>query len=559
MKKSLRVFMMLLVAVFAVAQNAKAASYWIMGGLASGSDNWNPSAVKTDANAFSNEGNGVYKFVFTPSTSGDIYFKVVTSEGKVYRVEGGDLLFQQDDHVSLEGKDKYYDGGGTGTAFKLSGLDTGKQYDVVVDESENCIYYQLHSDTPTPPTPTSESYYVVGSVDRGPVDNAWKNDNSDNYKFTTTDEKIYTFSFQCQNDVDFRFRIGTSANTQDKQLYPTKNIVTDDKGNTTRSDVKTEAVDGIAQGVSDNYWGINMVKNHIYIFFLDVTDASNKSLRYSEVDPTIVISKTKNQFIRTYAGADVNLALPEGVKAYVAHGFEKAETTDKNSQGNILLREINYLPANMPVVLVASNADKSQSSLTAVASLKQDGLAEKETDLWKNSTDGEFHNYLKGVYGEDAKVNEGDYDEDAKEYTTRNFALNWFAATTYGKEHKSELNLDVDADGNPGADDYLGFFRLDGTVRAGYAYLQLPKEVVDFNLGYTGKDNDDPTEAGAKASPMLGMKFDSSEGETTGVEEVKTVVPQSGEEAYYTIDGVKLTHPTKAGLYIYKGKKIVIK
>lgn len=559
MKKSLRVFMMLLVAVFAVAQNAKAATYWVTGGLAN--NVWDYNQAQKDENKFVDEGNGIHRFTFTAS-SDKVWFKIAASYGNLLRPSGSDDILIEKGVQHKIPSDEYKSSQDGGKAYYFQNLEVGNKYDIVLDETDESsrfFYYQLHSDTPTPPTPTSESYYVVGSVDRGPVDNAWKNDNSDNYKFTTTDEKIYTFSFQCQNDVDFRFRIGTSANTQDKQLYPTKNIVTDDKGNTTRSDVKTDAVDGIAQGVSDNYWGINMVKNHIYTFFLDVTDASNKSLRYSEVDPTIVISKTKNQFIRTYAGADVNLALPGGVKAYVAHGFEKAETTDKNSQGNILLREINYLPANMPVVLVASNADKSQSSLTAVASLKQDGLAEKETDLWKNSTDGEFHNYLKGVYGEDAKVNEGDYDEDAKEYTTRNFALNWFAATTYGKEHKSELNLDVDADGNPGADDYLGFFRLDGTVRAGYAYLQLPKEVVDFNLGYTGEDNDDPTEAGAKASPMLGMKFDSSEGETTGVEEVSAVVPQSGEEAYYTIDGVKLTHPTKAGLYIYKGKKIVIK
>lgn len=52
-----------------------------------------------------------------------------------------------------------------------------------------------------------------------------------------------------------------------------------------------------------------------------------------------------------------------------------------------------------------------------------------------------------------------------------------------------------------------------------------------------------------------------SEGKTTGIEDIeKERNTEATDAPYYTIDGVRLTtKPTKKGLYIQNGKKMVIK
>ena len=312
---------------------------------------------------------------------------------------------------------------------------------------------------------------------------------------------------------------------------------------------------------------VDDAKYTYYIVKFNVTTSTYR-LQFYE-DPEIVIPRTKNQFIRTFA-SDANLTIPEGMKAFVVQSYKNGEIAGKKqAQGIIELREIQFIPANTGVVLIATETDLNKSEVRAKASVKEDEQVTKaEKDhklLWKITTyTDSYNNYLVPVLEGDKAVTQGDYNETTHHYATRNFALNWFANTAYAKANASNLKLTYDETNHQlGEDDYLGFFRLNenGKIKNGYAYLQFPSSVLDFNLQFTGNEYDDNVvrSADAKASPMMALLFDTLiSGETTGVKNVDANT-QQGNEYYYTLEGVRLTKPTKSGLYIYKGKKIMVK
>ena len=82
----------------------------------------------------------------------------------------------------------------------------------------------------------------------------------------------------------------------------------------------------------------------------------------------------------------------------------------------------------------------------------------------------------------------------------------------------------------------VGFYPLsqDGPFGANKAYLQVPSEESQ----------------GAK---MIGLEFE--ENSTNDINEVTS--DQNDNDNYYTLSGVKVEHPTK-GIYIHKGKKVVV-
>lgn len=185
-------------------------------------------------------------------------------------------------------------------------------------------------------------------------------------------------------------------------------------------------------------------------------------------------------------------------------------------------------------------------------------------ELWKNKDKypGEtFKNYLVGLPTDGADITEGDYDEEHHCYVDRNFALNWFSNTKTGQSLKGTLNLAEQANGDAGTDDYLGFFRLKGKVNKEYAYLKLPKSVVDYDLQLTGgkKENDkDIKEWDAKLSPNFALAFDTDFGTVSGINSLSNT-KKNVNNSCYTLQGVKVQRPTAPGLYIMNGKKVIVK
>lgn len=308
-------------------------------------------------------------------------------------------------------------------------------------------------------------------------------------------------------------------------------------------------------------------KYKYYVVRFNVTTSTYRLIFYEE-NP-VIIKRSKNKFIRTFS-SNANWDLPADgkIKAYVVHSFEKYEkdapTSELKSQGVMHLREIKYIPAEMGVVLVGNGTDVTEDEIKESLTSKWEGLVDNKNKLWvKNYPDDTFNNYLVGLPTDGADITEGDYDEEHHCYVDRNFALNWFSNTKTGKKLIAEgnTNLLVQENGDAGIHDYLGFFRLKGKINKEYAYLKLPKSVVDYNLQLTGSEtaNDAAVKTqDAKLSPNFAMAFDTDFGTVSGINSLSNT-KKNVNNSCYTLQGVKVQRPTAPGLYIMNGKKVIVK
>lgn len=308
-------------------------------------------------------------------------------------------------------------------------------------------------------------------------------------------------------------------------------------------------------------------KYKYYVVRFNVTTSTYRLIFYEE--KPVIIKRSKNKFIRTFS-SNANWDLPADgkIKAYVVHSFEKYEkdapTSELKSQGVMHLREIKYIPAEMGVVLVGNGTDVTEDEIKESLTSKWEGLVDNKNKLWvKNYPDDTFNNYLVGLPTDGADITEGDYDEEHHCYVDRNFALNWFSNTKTGMKLIAEgnTNLLVQENGDAGIHDYLGFFRLKGKINKEYAYLKLPKSVVDYNLQLTGSEtaNDAAVKTqDAKLSPNFAMAFDTDFGTVSGINSLSNT-KKNVNNSCYTLQGVKVQRPTAPGLYIMNGKKVIVK
>lgn len=207
----------------------------------------------------------------------------------------------------------------------------------------------------------------------------------------------------------------------------------------------------------------------------------------------------------------------------------------------------------MGVVLVGNGTDEKGDDITVNLVSKWDGFVDNKEQLWvKNYPREKFNNYLVGLPTDGADITEGNYDEGKHCYVDRNFALNWFSNTKTGKKLIAE---------EAGIHDYLGFFRLNGKINKEYAYLKLPKSVVDYNLQLTGSKMDDDVVVktqDAKLSPNFALAFDTDFGTVSGINSLSNT-KKNVNNSCYTLQGVKVQRPTAPGLYIMNGKKVIVK
>ncbi len=274
----------------------------------------------------------------------------------------------------------------------------------------------------------------------------------------------------------------------------------------------------------------------------------------------IPLTYRAGKFIRTYSNNVAMDIIDPNVKVYEAYKYTmpKLDQVDNiYSQGTLELRQLNYIPANMGVVLIGTvpateagnygDGDKLNFSIS-----KRTDVSAKEdkeyVNVWTKAADYKdqpWNNFL--VPTVEANNNLGNADVDDKGIAHRYFGLGNYHRTKYYKETQT-------------GDDYIGFFRFveNGVSGANKAYLSLParEDVKGADFGcitYNGQ----LIGTGETALAKMMLVFDD---ETSGVTEIKNVEVknQNNDNVYYTLQGIKVLKPTK-GIFIHNGKKVVIK
>lgn len=327
---------------------------------------------------------------------------------------------------------------------------------------------------------------------------------------------------------------------------------------------KTELENGI---IWNREAGLYTVK----LYIVTNPETQNTEFKYTitgEKNVKYPFTLLHDKFVRAYSSSKAMDIVSPDVKAYIAYKYEKPgddEITKEYSCGKIYLRKIDYIPANMGVVLVGTTPGEGFSEGDVLNySLRQRTEASATTpaefvNIWtfKDKYAGqEWNNYLEPVVKPKALLGNIEKDKTTGETTYRYFALSSFHKTKYYKENPDTT-----------IPNYLGFFRLTPNSRssANKSFLRLPASATvgngegakygycDYNGQFIGGQTDDDSSEFAKVM----LLFDDEMGGVTEVNKVE-VTTKRNDNAYYTLQGFKVLKPTK-GIYIHNGKKIVIK
>lgn len=323
----------------------------------------------------------------------------------------------------------------------------------------------------------------------------------------------------------------------------------------------TDGTNEFTEADNDIMWnrpaGIHTVKLYITT---EVRSAVFKYTIETTANMTVPFTYRAGKFIRTYSnGEAMDIASPN-VKAYEAYQYDAPAADDIYSKGTLHMRQLKYIPAKMGVVLIGeaptdgmfSDGDKLGFSLRKRST--DDPIATTTTDyvdVWEKSADyvGQtWNNFLVPTVEANNSLGNLERDDD-NNVTYRYYGLGNYHRTKYYKENKT-------------GDDYIGFFRLTPQGRSGAnkAYLRMPakKELEGGAFGFI-ENNSQFIGANDETSASLAKMMIVFDDEMGGVTEIKHVeVEKNADNAYYTLQGVKVLRPTK-GIFIHNGKKIVIK
>ena len=294
----------------------------------------------------------------------------------------------------------------------------------------------------------------------------------------------------------------------------------------------------------------------------------------------VILTYCNGQFIRTYSNNKAMNPDNDNVKIYEVYRYDKpAEETEPGkvdniyAKGTVHLRRLNYIPANVGVVLIGvapagTYNENDQLAFSLLERTEDSEIAPADScTLWKNADTyiqhgDKWNNYL--VPTVQAVNNLGNaYVDKSGKITYRYFGLSNYYRTKY------HINLGA-ADTQS---DYLGFFRLtsNGKSGANRAYLSIPANAevgnrvgatygyLDFNgqLLENQYHEQYEGESPAKFANMAMVFDDLIEGnETTGIKELETDV--LNDNKYYNLQGVEVAYPVK-GIYIHNGKKVIVK
>ena len=288
----------------------------------------------------------------------------------------------------------------------------------------------------------------------------------------------------------------------------------------------------------------------------------------------IYLTYRKDRFIRTYSNNKPMNPDNDNVKIYEVYQYVKPEGGNADNiyaRGTVYLRRLNYVPANVGVVLIGEapddgktykNSDKLAFSLLERTE-ESVGPGGDYRDVWTKAAEykkagDQWNNYL--VPTVTAENDLGNAKVESGKITYRYFGLGNYYSTNY---HKSLGDKDTQ-------EDYIGFFRFtaNGKSGANKAYLRIPANVevgngvgatygfIDYNGQLLGNKSDDGTFPVSLAKMALIFDDLVDGNEVTGIKELET--ENLNNDKYYNLQGIEVAHPVK-GIYIHNGKKVIVK
>ena len=284
----------------------------------------------------------------------------------------------------------------------------------------------------------------------------------------------------------------------------------------------------------------------------------------------IYLTYRTGKFIRTYSNNKPMNPDNNNVKIYEVYKYEKPAKVDNiYTQGKVYLRRLNYVPANVGVVLIGevpadgNTYTDGQKLAFSLLERTEESVGDYR-DVWTKATEyknanDKWNNYLVPTVTAKNDLGNAQVDESGK-VIYRYFGLGNYYRTNY---HTSLGNTDTQSD-------YIGFFRLtaNGKSGANKAYLSIPANAevgnavgatygyIDYNGQLLGNKYDDSTIPASLAKMALVFDDFVEGNETTGINELKTEV--LNDNKYYNLQGIEVAYPVK-GIYIHNGKKVIVK
>ena len=229
------------------------------------------------------------------------------------------------------------------------------------------------------------------------------------------------------------------------------------------------------------------------------------------------------------------------VKVYdiISYDMDKNKVTLRDKSSDFMMSTRQYIPAKSGVILSATATDK-------VSTITVRPMIERLGETVDNGS-----NLLKPVYLPGQKINMTLPESSVNTgdpVTSRQYLFSWV------KQSDGSYNL--------------GFLRSkSGESVSERAYLSLTGEAVGATtLNPTdekvyerveGISTDDETVFGAKEY-MVNLFFEGSDDDaTTGIHAINHQIADN--EGYYTLQGIRVNKPVRAGIYIHNGKKIIVK
>lgn len=232
------------------------------------------------------------------------------------------------------------------------------------------------------------------------------------------------------------------------------------------------------------------------------------------------------------------------VKVYdiISYVMDKNKVTLRDKSSDFKMNNRQYIPAKSGVILSAT-ASNQMDTITVRP------MIEKLGETVDNGS-----NLLKAVYLPGKTINmtlPTDAKKTGDKVTSRQYLFSWVKQSD-GKTYK------------------LGFLRSKtGVSTTERAYLSLTGEQVGATtLNPTDEavyerveglsTGTDPSSVASAKEYMVNLFFEGSDDDaTTGIRAINH--PIADNEGYYTLQGIRVNKPVRAGIYIHNGKKIVVK